>query len=355
MMQVGGAPVARVGSERVGSWPAPLETAVLAVLAFITVAAFSILRNFHHEIPQLGPARWPFLSLLGVLFVGLVVTWGISNRTARWTWSPELRAWLGIVIVLSGEKWITAQVAPCVFDLLAIDRGWPRLSDPLFRLWSGLALIAAVVWLGRFVPATARRMKRTLTRARLGQAAAILVVTLGCVVIPLMTLASWLHASGETRTISPTPLLAALSQVVLGSAEELFFRGILQMTLIGWLLSRAHGSNRVPRLLGIAIVSLGFTIEHLDLTLPDRALAQSALFVACLSALLGTLLEVSRNLYLTIAAHVAVNLCVAELIPLPRTPEGIPYLSGATVGLLIVISIFATVTLRHHLDQRRRS
>jgi membrane protease YdiL (CAAX protease family) len=140
---------------------------------------------------------------------------------------------------------------------------------------------------------------------------------------------------------------AGAAQVLRGAAEELFFRGLLQTTLVWLLVQAGLPDRRLVRGCAIVVVSLGFTLEHVDIQAPAVVALGASIYIFLMSTILGTLLEASRNLYLPILGHTAINLPLVHAVPLPVNATGAPLLTPSGIGLFFLVLLFTGLAVEH--------
>lgn len=334
---------------------APWIRAALALMLVLAIATSGLLRSFHGGMP-----RWPGLpaacsSLLFTIFVALLALALWNRRRGLDLWSdppraeePTMAQLLPLVVVLLGEKWITSDLLAGAFDWIGPRADDPRLADALYRLWSGLGLLGAALVLLPVLRQVYPRLAVFVTRARLS--AALRLAFVAWAVTTAVVLASGAVAGAQLGIpkAAPRVLAAAIvAQVVRGVSEELFYRGMLQNALVLVLKRLGLDEHRLGRLTAIGAISVSFTLEHLDPAASLRRNLGALAFVFGMSMLLGLLLEVSRNLYLVMVAHVAMNLVLANLLPTLVDATGRPVLPGAVSGAIFAFVLFAGVVAGH--------
>ncbi len=333
------------------------STASYALAGLVAAALFTswLIRSFHESTPRLPGLPAPFDSLLfaGALLAGLAVLWARREGRDRFT---SLRAphrltlpqVLPLVFVLLLEKWVTGPVLEPILDRLVAAFPDPRLADAAFRGLSALGLLAVGLF-GAFVLRQSwARIHAVMRPGRLP--AAFLLLAASVAGTGLVAWSAALLAGAPWGWLPRPPALLAtvtLAQVARGLAEETWYRGIVQVTVIRLLLQAGFPEGRAVRVTGILLVSGAFTLEHLA---PARTLAAQQgelLWVLAMGTLLGTLLEVSRNLWLVAGVHALVNLLVALVLPLPITPDGAPVLPPGVLATILVFLAFAGVVASH--------
>jgi membrane protease YdiL (CAAX protease family) len=329
------------------------------VACAVTVAS-GVLRTFHHSTPRLPWPPGPFSSLLFAA-VALLVALHIVQRGAGRDLLQRRRGLRGLTVaqvvplllVALGEKWISGELLHGLFDDIDARIADADLADAVYRLTTGLGLLAAALVLAPAVRQARPRRRRYLNAPRAREAAAlagaaVILTGAAAVFLKLVTRGSWSVA------LPPAPVAAIAAQVVRGSAEELFFRGLLQTTLIWLLVQAGLPDRRPPRILAVLVVSAAFSLEHIDPTAPRAVAAGGLAYVFLMSVVLGILLEVSRNLYLPMAAHTTVNLLLVGAAPLPVSSAGVLLLTPFGAGLVFMVLLFAALATEHEWMRWRR-
>lgn len=336
-----------------------MRSAALLAAVGTVVMAGGLLRTFHGALPVPVPGLGPFGGVLGWAFAAALAAHAAgrrldADRLHRNLPAPATRPAgaltasqaLPLVVVVLGEKWLTTSVIGP-----RLVRGTDAHGDALYRLQSGAALLLAALVLLPVLRQSAARIASYVGPARLRRAG--LNVLLACAVIgATLALTALLPREGWPVPGGHPPLLGAAAQAVIGVSEEFWFRGLLQTSFVWLLIEAGLPDTRWPRLLGIAVVSVGFTLEHLDLSTPAGTELRQLLFVFTMSCAFGVLLEVSRNLYLPAAGHVAMNLLLVGALPVPRTADGTAFVAPATAGALFVLLLLVGVMVAH---QRHRA
>jgi len=326
--------------------------AVVFVTCAITMTA-GVLRTFHHATPRLPWPPGPFSSLLFAAVAFLLALHLVERRAGRdllpRAASPRgltVHQVVPLLLVVLGEKWISGELLHKVFDDIDARIADADLADAVYRLTTGLGLLAAVLVLAPLVRQARARRRRYLNAPRAREAAmlaaAALVLTGGAAVfLKLVTSGRWSFAW------PPSAFAAITAQVVRGAAEELFFRGLIQTTLIWLLVQAGLPDRRPPRILAVLVVSVAFSLEHIDPAAPRSVVFGGLAYVFLMSVVLGILLEVSRNLYLPMAAHTVVNLLLVGAAPLPVSAAGVVLLTPFGAGLVFVVLLFTALAVEH--------
>ncbi len=332
-----------------------MRSAALLVAAGTVVVAGGLLRTYHDALPVPLPVLGPFGGVLGWAFAAALAAHVAGRRrdadllhrnlpapAARPPGALTASQALPLVVVVLGEKWLTtAVIGP------RLVRGTDAHGDALYRLESGLALLAAALVLLPVLRQSRARIASYMGAARVRRAG-VNVLLAFAVIGGTLALTALLPRAGWPLPAARPPLLAAAAQAVLGVAEEFWFRGVVQTAFVWLLIESGLPDTRGPRLLGIAVVSIGFTLEHLDGSVAAGTELRQLLFVFAMSCAFGVLLEVSRNLYLPAAGHVVMNLLLVGALPVPRTADGIAYVAPATAGALFVTLLLVGVVVAHH-------
>jgi len=355
---VPGVPGPDIPSVNVSSPGRPRFPAASWALAGLVAAALftsGLIRSFHESTPRLPGLPAPFDSLLfaGSLLAGLAVLWARRNGRDRFTPLREphqltLPQVLPLVFVLLLEKWTTGPVLEPILDRLVARLENPPLADAAFRGLSAIGLLA-VGFLGAFVLRQSwPRIRAVMHPGRIPAALLFLGISVAGTGLVAWGTGILVHAPWGWLPRPPGVLIAVtLAQVARGLAEEAWYRGILQVTVVRLLLQAGFPGGRGVRVAGILLVAGAFTLEHLD---PARGLALQRgelVWVFAMGTLLGTLLEVSRNLWLVAGVHALVNLLVALVFPLPITPDGVPVLPPGVLATILVFLSFAGVVAAH--------
>ncbi len=260
---------------------------------------------------------------------------------------------LPLLVVLLGEKWLAVDLLGEAYNWIDFRFEDPAVADAAYRLWTAFALLGAALALLWVLRQTWHRIGSATTGDRFLRAAldGSLAIAGAAVVIVALGFAGGGRFGVPGATAGTG--LAIAAQLVRPAAEELFFRGLIQRTLVRLLAEAGLGEGRLPRLLAIVSISVGFSLEHIDPSLPLEQNLRALFFVFVVSSALGALLEASTNLYLVMLAHAAFNLGTAGLIPLPVDAEGAALLPPALFGGLVMIGLFVAVTLRHRAQLQR--
>ena len=333
----------------------PAASYALAGLVAAALFTSGLIRSFHESTPRLPGLPAPLDNLLfaGALLAGLAVLWARRDGRDRFTPLREphrltLPQVLPLVFVLLLEKWVTGPVLEPRLDRLVARLDDPRLADAAFRGLGALGLLAVGLF-GAFVLRQAwPRIRAVMHPGRLP--AALLFLGLSVAGTGLVAWGTGVLVDAPWGWLPRPPrllLAVTLAQVARGLAEETWYRGILQVTVVRLLLQAGLPEGRAVRVAGILLVAGAFTLEHLD---PGRTLAAQQgelVWVLAMGTLLGTLLEVSRNLWLVAGVHALVNLLVALVFPLPITPDGAPILPPGVLATILVFLAFAGVVAAH--------
>ncbi len=328
--------------------------AVYIMLVVGTTASVGLLRSFHDQTPRLFPGA--FGSLLGIAFLAFLAMHLVERSERRDLFPPpEGRGGLTpalaipLLVLLLGEKWFSVDLLDRAYDWIDIAVKDPLLADATYRLWTGLTLLGTALGLSWVLRQSWHRIVRLVTRRRLAQATWLTAVSMIGMALLLTSIALVAHSRNWIVLHAPAPTLltAAIAQMTRAASEELFYRGLLQTALIRLLAEAGLGEGRIARLSAILAVSTGFSLEHYDPAATLENNLHALLFVFVISAALGALLEVAHNLYVVVASHAVINLCLAGLLPLPATENGEALLRPAIAGTVFMILVFTLVALRH--------
>jgi membrane protease YdiL (CAAX protease family) len=340
----------------------PATSPLFLLLPLAAVPVVALLRSFHPAMPRVPGLPAPFDSPLFWLTALLVGVHLVDRRRDQDLFTGgrdrglTLAMVVPVLIAVVAEKWFAVDVLANAYGW--IDRFVADLwaADALYRMWSGLALLAISLLLLVPLRQVRGRIARTLEPRRAGTAAwivpgAALLTALLVAVLPALL-------TGAPLRLPPLGWsllgLVALAQIVRGAAEELFFRGLLQTDLIRVMVQAGLPEHRLARLGGIGVVSVGFTLEHLGGGPVDSGMLRALVWTFAMSVLLGLLLEVSRNLYLVMASHTVVNLIIAGLLPVPVGPTGAPLFGARTPALIFLVTVFLAVFVLQQRQRHRR-
>lgn len=331
----------------------PVQT-IYVLLLLVAIGTSGLLRSFHHQTAHLFGG--PFGSLLGIAFFAFLAMHLVQRRQDRDLF-PHLERRRGLrpaltlplLVVLLGEKWMSVELLESAYNWIDLAFRDPAMADAIYRLWTGMTLLGTALILLWVLRQCRHRITRLVTFERMKRALVLVPIALagmGLLLLGLKALASqgqWSLAELPGKVF----LAAWASQLVRAASEELFYRGLLQTSLIRLFTEAGMGEGRLPRLLAIGGISVGFSLEHYNPASSPAENLGPLLFVFTMSCALGALLEVSRNLYLVIAAHAVLNLCLFGLLPLPISGSGVLLLKPALVGAIFMLFIYTSVALRH--------
>jgi membrane protease YdiL (CAAX protease family) len=270
-----------------------------------------------------------------------------SAGRARLTLARSLPLLLAVV----GEKWVSVELLERAYDWTGDYVSRPAMADALYRLWSGLALLAiglALVIVFRQVRAQLAR--RTSARGLVSGVLLFLAAfgaTGGLLIVTAM-LAGPLHF-GVRDLPRNVLVMAACAQLVRGVAEELFYRGLVQTAF-----ARAVEAIGIPpgRPAAILAVSFGFTLEHFSAEGTFDDMFRSSLWVFAMSCALGVMLEVSRNLWLVMATHAGINLLLGFLVPMPVSLDFVPIVPPGVAVMWLLVLLFSGIALAYRMRSR---
>ncbi len=326
-------------------------TAIVAGVVFL-----GVLRSFHGQTPRLGPG--PFGSLLFAILAVLVVA-HVADRVRGLDVYPApsgrarltLARSLPLLVAAVGEKWLSVELLGQAYDWTGEYVARAELADALYRLWTGLALLAiGLALLVVFRQVRSRIGRRASLRGLVSGAAlfaAAAALTAG-LLVGIALLAGPLRF-GVRDLPRDVLLVAAGAQLVRGVAEELFYRGLLQTAFARAVEAVGIPRGRPAQIVAILGVSAGFTLEHFVAEGTFADMARSSLWVFAMSCALGVLLEVSRNLWLVMATHAGINLLLGLLVPMPVTEEFAPVIPPEVAVMWLLVLIFSGVALAYRM------
>jgi membrane protease YdiL (CAAX protease family) len=320
------------------------------------VAGLGVLRGFHEGTPHLFPG--PFGSLLLAALVVLFAAHVAGRRRGLDLLGPSaerpgltLARTIPLLVAVVGEKWLSVELLANAYEWIEGYVSGVDMADSVYRLFSGLSLLAISLVFLWVLRQSRRRLRRLTTPWRLLEAIGLLGIA--AVVTALLVVgvaASVGPLKFGIRNVTTSVLVVAIAaQIVRAVSEELFFRGLLQTTLSRLLELAGMPAGRPAQVTSILLVSIGFTLEHYHAGGPIDEALRSSLYVFAMSCIFGALLVASRNLYLVIAAHASINLVVGLLVPMPIASDLAPVLPPDIVAMWLVVLLFTGIAVAYRL------
>ncbi|RMF72207.1 MAG: CPBP family intramembrane metalloprotease [Acidobacteria bacterium] len=252
----------------------------LVAIPLAAIPLFGVLRTFHEHtphVPGLGPTGGSLLLWAAVALAAL----HLVQRRRGLDLMPDIERGSGLtvgmivplLVVVVVEKWISAEIVPLLLVRVPLPDAPPRLADAAYRLAGGLALGAVTLMLWRVPRQIARKLEQRTLPERIPVAAGLV---LGAAAVTGVVFAGLPAVAGDLRlaVAGPDPrtwATAFAAQIVRGAAEEFYFRGLLQTTLLRLLWQAGLPQGRLARVLAIGTVSIGFAVEHVDPASPLAA------------------------------------------------------------------------------------
>ena len=320
-------------------------------LLLLTLVGSSLIRQLHVFVPEWGPLSWPVRSPLYatlVLFFILLLAAPLEGRPAR---SP-----------LRGGRLLAAALAPLLIALVyekvlsitlydaLLDHAlrWAPIRNHLdawIHVVIGTGMTIAVLLLVplmrgvRFTDFGGRRM--------VGSAISLQIGALGLSYILIALLALLIGgAAARPSLVLPAAggaLALAAGHVVRAMAEEFYYRGLLQRELASLGGSLGLASPRNAQALAVALVALGFGLEHFNFAEPLAASYRDFAYAVAVGFLFGYLLIWSGNVLFCGLVHATHNLATAGLLPRLITADGELLLSPDAMIFVFLITAFLAV------------
>lgn len=316
-----------------------------------------LLRQFHAFTP-VSPFAPPAVGSL--LFASVVFLFLVSAREQRFGAAPGPGIRMGtltpVLLMLLVEKWVSISLYNPAFYVLAPEDAPEALLDAWYRAFAGAGLLAVCLLVANFSkPAKIRTWARIAPRlAPRGLATAVIAALGACGIL-------WLFAVPlriAMRPSFPEPGVynawIVVGQATLAFAEELYYRGLL-LQEIGRIAPRLGAVSPIARRwVPLLLTSALFGMEHVTLA-PSEAMGE-VVFSAALGALLGLLVLLTDNLWISVGLHAWINWLVLGVAPHWADARGrmIPA-PGAYVSLALVVVFVAAYFGRFARSVNRRA
>ena len=322
-------------------------------LILVTLVGSSLIRQLHEFIPEWTPLPWPLRSplyaFLVVLFLLLLAASESSSRRskARETGGVPLGALAPLLIAVVYEKVLSITLYEA---LLTHAIRYPFIRDHLdswIHILVGLGMMTGVLLL---LP-----LMRTVRPARFVTSRQIRSgFYLHCFALlgAYMLLGGLLVLMGDLTSqptlmfpIGTAAITLALGQVVRAMAEEFYYRGLLQRELAGLASALGFRNRRNGQAVAIALISLGFGIEHFRFGAPLAESYTGFAYAVAAGFLFGYLLVLTGNVFFCGLVHATNNLVTAGLMPHLTSPDGLYLVPTEPLLYLYLIWVFLLVFL----------
>jgi len=320
-------------------------------LLLLTLVGSSLIRQLHVFVPEWGPLSWPDRSPLYaalVLFFILLLAAPLEGRPQR--------------SALQGRRLLAAALAPLLvalvyekilsitlYDaLLEHALRWAPIRNHLdawIHVVIGTGMTIAVLLLVplmrgvRFADFGGRRL--------LGSAVSLQLGALGLSYMLVAALALMLGGLAARPSLVVPAFGGALAlmagHIVRAMAEEFYYRGLLQRELSSLGSALGVRSDRNAQALGVALVALGFGLEHFNFGEPLAASYRGFAYAVAVGFLFGYLLIWSGNVLFCGLVHATHNLATAGLLPRLTTADGDLLLSPDAMIYVYLIATFLAV------------
>jgi membrane protease YdiL (CAAX protease family) len=151
--------------------------------------------------------------------------------------------------------------------------------------------------------------------------------------------------------VGTVPLLLVIGQGARAMAEEFYYRGLLQRELTGLMGQLGVEDARSGRTAAIALISLGFGIEHFRFGAPLAESYQGFAYALAVGFLFGYLLVLTGNVFFCGLVHATNNYVTAHVMPKLGTPDGSLLVPDETILYLYLVVIFLLVFLAGGLSR----
>lgn len=318
----------------------PVTLAWIIMVLFVFTAG--LLRRFHDGIPES-----PFLHPLAgnLLFAGIFVLLLVASRERAVGAIPGPGVRLGsltpLLLMLLIEKWVSLGFYEPLFGWISRPGTSEILADAQFDAFTGIALLATCLLLGRLSTPTRRKTWRRIHPLRLPLALLqVFIVAVGTYLV-LGLLAAALGNPLKLRWPTGGTLLywVIAGQALVAFGEEVYYRGLLYCEVERLAPRMGLRTPVARRWVAVGLTSMLFAMEHLDVTQPWDVVARQTIFIASLGALFALLVAVSANLYLAAGIHAWINWLLLGAAPHFADANGAPALpAGTYIGVTLILA-----------------
>lgn len=347
---------------------------IMLIAAILTA---SLLRQFHAKTPISPFLPAPIGSLLFflvlILFLVFLRGWGMRQEIP-YAGSDlkrfNLLAMIPFLIALMAEKWVSITLYGPLFHRINAGVRSVDTFNALYLLESALGLLLVSVLLLPLFRRLFPLLKNLLKPKRVPIAALGLALAVGGVYVVLallFTMGSGQRASLRWTGFGRDTGLILAGQGLLGFAEELYYRGILQSEMAFFLPAMGLAKERLRQGFAVLLISIAFALEHFIATGSSSVDTRRFVFTFASSLFLGLLLVLMENLWFSGGCHFVLNVFMLgtemggggrglQLVD----QEGRSIFEPTQYVFLFLIFAFVVAYLRHALyarlypKQRRR-
>ncbi|MFQ5670958.1 MAG: CPBP family intramembrane glutamic endopeptidase [Acidobacteriota bacterium] len=322
------------------------------ILILLALAGSSLIRQLHEFIPEWAPLPWPVRSplyaFLILLFLLLLAAPERRSSSLR-VWRHDGRIYLGVLtpflVALVYEKVLSITLYEALLDhALRISLIRDHL-DSWIHLIIGAGMITAVLLLVPIMRGV--RYADFLNSARIRSGLYLQFFALLGAYALIAGLFTLLAGASDEPTLhfpmGTAALLLVVGQGTRAMAEEFYYRGLLQRELT--VLMAGLGITRVRdrHALAVAMISLGFGIEHFRFGAPLAESYRGFAYAAAAGLLFGYLLVLTGNVFFCGLVHATNNLVTARVMPWLGTADGSLHIPPESVLFIYLIGVFLLV------------
>ncbi len=328
-------------------------------LILFTLLGSSLIRQLHEFIPDWTPLPWPVRSplyaFLVILFLVLVASPASRGAAARQPRGQVALASLApLLVALVYEKVLSITLYEALLDhAVGLRLVRMHLSSWIHAL-IGVGMCTAVLLLlplmrgVRFADFfSALRMKSAVYLQFLA-----LAVTYGLLATLVIAVMGWNPRPTLLFPVGGAALALAAGQCVRAMAEEFYYRGLLQRELASLTASLGLTNPRSGQAVAIALIALGFGVEHFQFGAPLAESYQGFAYAVAAGFLFGYLLVLTGNVIFCGLVHATNNLLTSGIMPRLGTPDGTVVVPSEPVLYLYLIAVFLLVFVATGIRRR---
>lgn len=333
--------------------PVTISRALAWVLLILTLVGSSLIRQLHEFIPDWTPLPWPIRS---PLYAFLVILFLMAAAGTRRTSSPgtdaadhRIRiALLGpLLLAMVYEKVLSITLYEALLDH-AIRISWMRdRLDAWVHLVIGAGMTLAVFLLVPVMRGV--KLADFVQAARLRSGIYLQMIALIATYGALSALANLLSGPEQRVTLlfaTSAPVVVMLcGQGLRAMAEEFYYRGLLQRELSSLMRALGFRSQRSGQAVAIALISLGFGLEHFRFGVPLAEGYKGFAYAMAVGFLFGYLLVVTGNVFFCGLVHATNNFVSAGIMPRLGTTDRLFVLNPDTFLYVYLVIVFVLVFL----------
>ena len=329
------------------------------VLLLTTLVGSSLIRQLHEFIPEWTPLPWPIRSplyaFLVILF--LMVALGTSRRSSPGSDAAGGRVRIAmlspLLLAMVYEKVLSITLYEALLDH-TVRIPWMRDHlDAWIHVVIGAGMILAVLLLVPLMRGVSLSDFTQPARLRSGVYLQMiaLIVTYGL----LSGLANLVSGSENRVTLlfstGVPAVLLLFGHGLRAMSEEFYYRGLLQRELSTLMKSFGIRSRRSGQALAIALISLGFGIEHFRFGAPLAESYKGFAYAMALGFLFGYLLVLTGNVFFCGLVHATNNFVNAGVMPRLGTIDRLVVLPPDTFLYVYLVTVFVLVFMLYAVSR----